>query len=745
MIFRNLLRRRTRTLLSVLGIAVGVAAIVSMTALSEGFASGFDKAFTSNRADLIVSEKEAIVAFLSSIDASTVDEIRGIRGVAEAHGTIVGMVQMQDMPYFVVKGEDPQSFTMRGYRLVAGESLVGRRQVLIGVNTARNLHKGVGDTLRLNDFSYRIVGVYETGTALEDGGAVISLEDAQRTFDKVNQVSYVNVRARIPAQINDIKSDVESQFEDLSAARSGEPTKQSEMLALYGSFGWFLGIFAAAVGGLGMMNTTLMSVLERTREIGVLRALGWRRARVLWLILGESLAIAAAGGIAGVALGAGLTALASLSPAVSSMMAGTLSWRLLLEALLLALVLGVVGGAYPAWRASRLQPVEAMRAEGGATGASAWTPTFVTAFGGSTVRNLFRRPGRTLVTTIGIGIGVGFLVAVVALVEGMRLAFVQMAGEGRADLMAEQRDASDLSVSRIQERTLERLRGHPEVKSASGVVIGIASQPDVPFIMVFGVNPNEDYVRHLRVREGRAIERPREVMLGRNAANSLRKAVGDRLSLAGSAYTVTGIYETGNLYEDIAVTMSVREAQDHFGDPQQLSLLFIQVHDPSRADTVARQLEAEYPDIIVARSAEATERMQDFASTYAMLDALIVLIVIVGGIVMTNAVLMSVFERTQEIGLLRAIGWRRIRVVRMVLAESLVLAAVAACMGIVIGIGLAYLTTLDATMGSLLTPAFSPLMLGQVAGLALILGGVGAVYPAWRASGLSPIEALRYE
>ena len=83
-------------------------------------------------------------------------------------------------------------------------------------------------------------------------------------------------------------------MEKVAASRSGEASQQTEMLDMYRSFGWFLGIFAILVGGLGMMNPMLMSVLERTREIGVLRALGWRRRRIVGLIMGEGLVLALA-------------------------------------------------------------------------------------------------------------------------------------------------------------------------------------------------------------------------------------------------------------------------------------------------------------------------------------------------------------------------------------------------------------------------------------------------------------------
>jgi ABC-type antimicrobial peptide transport system permease subunit len=112
---------------------------------------------------------------------------------------------------------------------------------------------------------------------------------------------------------------------------------------------------------------------------------------------------------------------------------------------------------------------------------------------------------------------------------------------------------------------------------------------------------------------------------------------------------------------------------------------------------------------------------------------------------MMNAMLMSVFERTQEIGVLRALGWRRRRVIGMVLGESIALSALSSLAGIVIGVGLNSLFALVPAYGSFLGAVYPPGVFVQVAILAAVLGALGGIYPAWRASGMRPIEALRYE
>jgi ABC-type antimicrobial peptide transport system permease subunit len=148
---------------------------------------------------------------------------------------------------------------------------------------------------------------------------------------------------------------------------------------------------------------------------------------------------------------------------------------------------------------------------------------------------------------------------------------------------------------------------------------------------------------------------------------------------------------------------------------------------------------------LIAKPATFSNRIQDMATAYAVLNTLIGLTLVVGGIVMTNTMLMSVFERTQEIGVLRAVGWHRGRVIRMVVAEALAVSLLSSAVGLLIGVTLNAALTLEPTMGRMLVPAYTPQLFLQAALLAIALGALGGLYPAWRAARLRPLDALRYE
>ena len=316
---------------------------------------------------------------------------------------------------------------------------------------------------------------------------------------------------------------------------------------------------------------------------------------------------------------------------------------------------------------------------------------------------------------------------------------------GDSDLLVEEKNVADASLSAISERTVNRIRAQPEIKSVSKIVWGFTNAPGLPFFMIYGLDPRESKISDYSIREGRRIERSGEIMVGRLAANSLQKTVGDKMRISGVRYTIVGIYENGSAFEDTGGTVLLSDAQRLFDKPDEVSFLGISVHDRKRADDIARLLEQQFPDVMVGPTTTFTERMQDFRSMEAMLNTMSGITMLVGGIVMMNAMLMSVFERTQEIGVLRALGWRRQRVVRMVLVESLSLSLLSGLAGIPLGVGLNRLLALIPNYGSFMQPVYTETIFARIALLVLVLGVLGGIYPAWRAAGLRPIDALRYE
>jgi ABC-type antimicrobial peptide transport system permease subunit len=501
---------------------------------------------------------------------------------------------------------------------------------------------------------------------------------------------------------------------------------------------------AIVVGGVTMTNTILMSVYERTREIGVLRAVGWRRRRVLTLILGESVLLALVGGLIGTLIGVALVYSIRNVP-LYGYTRGQFSSGLFLQAFVVAVVLGIVGGLYPAWRASKLQPLEAMRYDGG--GYSRAGSRFNLNFGPMTLKNVFRRKTRTALTLVAIGIGVGAIVGLGAVTEGVIGQLDTIFSESNAHIMALEADVSDMGYSAIPESVGARIAAHPAVAHVSGVVVGFNMEyEESPIFIIWGYHPQEKSIARFKIIDGEPLRANRQVVLGKPAAEALGKKVGDTFRVGESAFRVVGIYETGTGYEEAGGLFTRRDTQVIAGKPSQVNWYSIELKDPNKADEMMAYLDRNFPQIDVSLTSEFAESLPDMESSRAMLSGIAVLMALVGAFGMTNTILMSVLERTRELGVLRAVGWSRRRILTMIIKESLLLGILGGLTGILIGFLLARGISAIPSIGEMVGQgSFPPALLAQAMAIAVILGAVGGIYPAWRATKMQPVEALRYE
>jgi putative ABC transport system permease protein len=252
-------------------------------------------------ADFVVTQAGALTAILGSIDQAVADDLRAMPEVAAVDGMVFANSILDDGSYLFCFGYDPSGFSIRRFRIVAGERLDQAsarrgRPLLLGRQAAERLHRKVGDVLYIGQVPFRVVGLYETGSSLEDSAAVVSLEDAQTLTLQPRRVTVLHVKLRDPALADAFRARVARRFPDLTAIASEDFADQEYMVRVVDAMAMAVAGLAVVIGGVGMTNTLFMSVFERTTEIGVLRALGWRRRRVLGMILRESLLLGVLGG-----------------------------------------------------------------------------------------------------------------------------------------------------------------------------------------------------------------------------------------------------------------------------------------------------------------------------------------------------------------------------------------------------------------------------------------------------------------
>ncbi len=201
MILKNLFRRKSRSLLTLAGIAIGVAAMIALGAMGAGLATGYQSISGGSQADLVMSQAESYDISMSSVDEHIGDQLLAIPEVSDVAGMIMGNVSAEEgAKYFFIFGHDPDGFAVEHFRIIEGQELNARgvrgRPILLGKNAVEGMKVSVGDTVNLTGGTFRVVGVYETGDAFEDGAAVMTIKDAQNILQKPRLVNAFYVKLK---------------------------------------------------------------------------------------------------------------------------------------------------------------------------------------------------------------------------------------------------------------------------------------------------------------------------------------------------------------------------------------------------------------------------------------------------------------------------------------------------------------------------------------------------------------------
>jgi putative ABC transport system permease protein len=328
------------------------------------------------RPRLYYDDAEAIRERLSVPALVGVESDTGAEGVGDNGRSVTGVR---------VAGSSPEMFQIRDLTIARGrvftpqEASNGVPVIVIGSETAEVIFEGtdpIGHTLRLRGFPYRIIGVLEErgslfGQSLDNLAIAPARSPIQAITNPRGVVDEIIIQATDPARLREAQQEVEGIMRARRQLRPGEENNFSletadEAISFWDNISRILflalpGLVAISlvVGGIVIMNIMLVSVMERTREIGVRKALGARRRDILTQVLIESATLSTVGAVFGVLMGLGIAGLmAAFSPLPAAVSA---KWVTL--GVVLGLTVGIVAGVYPASQASKLDPVDALRYE----------------------------------------------------------------------------------------------------------------------------------------------------------------------------------------------------------------------------------------------------------------------------------------------------------------------------------------------------------------------------------------------
>jgi len=364
------------------------------------------------------------------------------------------------------------------------------------------------------------------------------------------------------------------------------------------------------------------------------------------------------------------------------------------------------------------------------------------------LRNLLRQKIRTSLTVLGMSVGVTAVVALGILTHSAIKATAGLLKLGSSDFSIGRSGSADLTLSVLTAPDVERVEAYDEIEHVTPVLIGFTRVGSNPFFAQFGLAAEDLDFFALPLVEGSRLSSSAadEVMLGDHAATELGADVGETVEIRDRTLTVVGIYHTGEVFADGGAALPLATLQELENKQGLYTLFFVRVKPGVDIDALAAQIETDHSDLAtLVDIGDVGEVDQGLEILDAVNLGITILAVFIGGIAVMNTMVMAVFERTREFGILRAIGWRTRRILQMVLGESLLLCLVAVAFGSLIAVGLMQLITLVPTIRSFITPELTvdPFVRGLIVGLAVAL--LGALYPAYRAAQLSPAQAIRYE
>ncbi|MEM6365198.1 MAG: ABC transporter permease, partial [Planctomycetota bacterium] len=256
------------------------------------------------------------------------------------------------------------SWMFADYRMIASSASDELPSIYLGQNVSQRTELNAGDVINIFDQPFQIGGIFETSSVWENGSIIAPLESLQELTGREGQITYINVTVNDdvpPEDIDEVTGAIESTDPKLLALPTDAFVESDTRMQMAGAMAWMTSAIALIVGAIGTLNTMMTSVMERTGEIGILRAVGWTMKRVSAVILLESIALAVIATILG-GIGASVLLVAlSHSDAASGVLAPSIGPGLWLRGLAIGLFIGVLGAIGPSLRAAKMPPTLALR------------------------------------------------------------------------------------------------------------------------------------------------------------------------------------------------------------------------------------------------------------------------------------------------------------------------------------------------------------------------------------------------
>ena len=385
-LLRNIFRRKLRAFLTIFGISIGVFALVVMGALAEKLTLLVDGGVQYYEGKVVVSAPTQFAGLYSSpLKLTTLRRIEHVAGVARVSAQVSALlsedpptVSMGNIP--TIQAEDGRA---RGYETFVVRYAEGRElrnsdvgMVVVGSDMVKQLNASIGGHVKIRGERYEVIGILDKTLTAPDNSVLMTMEDAQLivhddlpdavkdSLDPRTVVSSFAVYLNEGERPEVVARRIEREVDGVEAMTPLDFERQVKApLAIFTSIIYAVALISLLVGGLSVVNTMTMAVAERTREIGVRKAIGASSGQIMGQFIAESAVIGLIGGLAGLLFGLLVTAGGNAAGEMTGNALFLVTNRLIFGALMFAVGLGTVSGLYPAWHAANLNPVEALRYE----------------------------------------------------------------------------------------------------------------------------------------------------------------------------------------------------------------------------------------------------------------------------------------------------------------------------------------------------------------------------------------------
>lgn len=394
MSFRNIIRRKRRTALTVIGIFIGITAVVSLVSLGQGLEASIEQEFESIGGNKLFinpggDQTQGQLPGSASLGEQDLIVIRSTRGIAEAEGAVfmnTGVEYGDESGFLPIIGmpNENMDLVMNSWAMEIGEGRMIREtdtsNVVIGSQVANQVFTEkpeIRSNIYINGEKHRVVGILEpTGDPSIDTALILPIDHTRELLDRPTGFDWLFAQVDDGFETSEVKEDVERNLRNRRNVEEGEEdftvSTSEDLLESFNSIlsvvsGVVVGIASISlfVGAVGIMNTMYTSVTQRTREIGVMKAIGAQRRQIMFVFLLESAVIGFIGGLTGVLVGVSLSWLGAVGITQFAQLTirPYLGLELLGGALLFSVILGILSGVLPARRAAELEPAEALRYE----------------------------------------------------------------------------------------------------------------------------------------------------------------------------------------------------------------------------------------------------------------------------------------------------------------------------------------------------------------------------------------------